>query len=429
MNFTEAWLQAKNHQLEVWTEHLPEPVLVGRLNYETETKAGYFEWSDEARERQLQLSPFTLPLHEAVWSSRNAGDLPTEYRGLPGMLNDALPDGWGLYLLDKALARLAIKPEYISPAVRLAYLGHRAWGSLSFRPAIDDDHGEEMSLEVLGRGVEATIEGHLDEVSDELLRAGSSPQGARPKVMVDLSDDHRRARVTAGVPEQGYSAWLIKFAARNEPADAPILELAYMQCAREAGVDVMESLLLEVNGKPAFATRRFDRAAGARVFCQSLGGLIHFSHRDLGLDYANVAEIMQALSIPEAAYPQAYRRAVFNAAMSVRDDHAKNFAFMLDRHGQWQLSPAFDLTYMEGPGGHHTTTFAGGTSADPMREDLLRLADHYRIDRGEAARIVDDIVAVASEAGAAALKLGANKQTVAPVARRLQAVARSLSSV
>ena len=166
MNFTEAWLQAKNHQLEVWTEHLPEPVLVGRLNYETETKAGYFEWSDEARERQLQLSPFTLPLHEAVWSSRNAGDLPTEYRGLPGMLNDALPDGWGLYLLDKALARLAIKPEYISPAVRLAYLGHRAWGSLSFRPAIDDDHGEEMSLEVLGRGVEATIETKLKSCSE-----------------------------------------------------------------------------------------------------------------------------------------------------------------------------------------------------------------------------------------------------------------------
>lgn len=105
MSFPQARLEARNHQLEVWSEHLAEPMLVGRLNYDLQAKAGYFEWSDEARERQLELSPFMLPLGGTVWSSRISDDLPVEYRGLPGMLNDALPDGWGLYLLDKALAR------------------------------------------------------------------------------------------------------------------------------------------------------------------------------------------------------------------------------------------------------------------------------------------------------------------------------------
>lgn len=426
MIFSQAWLEARNQQLEVWAEHLPQPVLVGRLNYEVASRVGYFEWSDEARELRLALSPFMLPLQGGVWSSRNAEDLPAEYRGLPGMLNDALPDGWGLYLLDKALARLAIKPEHISSAVRLAYLSDRAWGALSFRPAIDDDHDREMSLDVLGRGVEATIEGHLDEVSNELLKAGSSPQGARPKVMVDLSDDHRHARVTKGVPPRGYNSWLIKFASRNEPVDAPIVELAYMQCAREAGLGVMDSMLLDINGKPAFATRRFDRTSHARVFCHSLGGLIHFSHRAPGLDYANLAQAMDSLSVPQASYRQAYRRAVFNAAMSVRDDHSKNFAFMLDRNQQWDLSPAFDLTYMEGTAGYHTLTFAGGESIDPTREDLLRLADYYRVDHGEAGRMIDDTLEVAERAGAVALHLGASKSTVEPIARRLQDIARSL---
>jgi serine/threonine-protein kinase HipA len=244
--------------------------------------------------------------------------------------------------------------------------------------------------------------------------------------MVDLSDDRRRARVTTGIPQHGYSAWLIKFAARNEPVDAPIIELAYMCCAREAGLEVMDSELLDINGKPAFATRRFDRIPGARVFCHSLGGLIHFSHRELGLDYANVAEIMQALSIPDAAYAQAYRRAVFNAATSVRDDHAKNFAFIMGCNQQWELSPAYDLTYMDGPGGHHTTTFAGSTSRDPTREDLLRLADYYRVDRQEAARMIDDILDVATEVCPVAIKLGASADTVGPMTHRLREIARSL---
>lgn len=428
MTFPQTWLEAKIHQLQVWTEHLPEPVLIGHLNYEVAAGVSYFEWSEHARKADLALSPLMMPLDRGIWSNSGSRELPPEYRGLPGMLNDALPDGWGLYLMDKALARLAINPEYISPVVRLAYLGDRAWGALTFRPVVDDDHGGEMSLDVLGRGVEATIEGHIEEVSSEMLKAGSSPQGARPKVMVDLSDDHQRARVTAGVPKSGYSSWLIKFAARDEPADAPIVEQAYMECARTAGLHVMDSMLMEINGKPAFATRRFDRTSSARVFCHTLGGLIHFSHRAIGLDYANVAEVMDALSIPETSYREAYSRAVFNAAMSVRDDHSKNFAFILDQTNQWDLSPAYDLTYMEGPGGHHTLTFAEGTTRDPTRDDLLKLAEHYHMDSGEAAHIIDGMLNVAAQVSTVALGLGANRATVSPITRRLQEIIRPLSA-
>lgn len=130
--------------------------------------------------------------------------------------------------------------------------------------------------------------------------------------------------------------------------------------------------------------------------------------------------------MPDAAYVQAYRRAVFNAAMSVRDDHAKNFAFIIGRKQLWELSPAYDLTYMDGPGGHHTSTFAGSTSRDPTREDLLRLADYYRVDRQPAARMIDDMLEVAAELGPVALKLGAGKDTVGPMVHRLREIARSL---
>jgi serine/threonine-protein kinase HipA len=428
MMLSQAWLEAKNHQIDVWTEHLPTPVLIGRLNYNVESKAGYFEWSVEAQTASLALSPFKLPLSSGVWASTSHRRLPQEYAGLPGMLNDALPDGWGLYLMDKALIRLAIKQEFISPALRLAYLGDRAWGALTFRPVMEDSPEETMTLGRLGMEVEATIEGHIEEVSNELLRAGSSPQGARPKVMVDLSDDGKAAMVTGGVAREGFSSWLIKFAARDEPADAPIIERAYMDIARAAGLHVMDSQLMDINGKPAFATRRFDRTADSRVFCHTLGGLFHYSHRAIGLDYAHLAEAMDDLSVPEASYAQAYRRAVFNAALSVRDDHAKNFAFMLNPLNEWDLAPAYDLTYTEGPGGHHAMTFAAGTSRDPTREDLLRLASHYRVDESEAARIIDEVQGVASDMGPQALGLGASKQTVSAITNRLRTISNALGT-
>jgi len=427
MTLSQDWLNAPIHQLDVWTEHLPQPVNVGRLNYEVASGRAFFEWSADAQRMDLDLSPLMLPVWGGVWSSRDNRALPLEYQGLPGMLNDALPDGWGLYLMDKALARLGIRPELITPATRLAYLGNRAWGSLSFWPVIEDDHGEVMALDTLGKEMGATIEGHLEHVSNELLRAGSSPQGARPKVMVDCDASFQEARVTTGTPASGQRSWLIKFASRDEPEDAPLMEQSYMDSARKAGLWVMDSFLLDLNGKPAFATERFDRSPAGRVFCHTLGGLLHYSHRVIGLDYVNVAEAMDRLRVPEPAYRQAYTRAVFNAAMSVRDDHAKNFAFVLGKANAWNISPAYDLTYMPGPGGYHTMTFAGGNKVDPTQVDLLNLAAHYNVDHSEAKQIIQAMVAVASQVAPMARGLGVSEDTLAPIERRLNEISRSIA--
>lgn len=421
-----AWIESPIHHVEIWCEHLAQPVLAGRLNYEVAARHGFFEWSVEARNQGLNLSPLLLPLGAGVWSSQ-AANIPLDYEGLPGLLNDALPDGWGRYLMDKALAREQIEPRHISPAARLVYLADRAWGALTFRPRFDRDPDASFPLEVLGSEMEASIEGDLDAVSTELLKAGSSPQGARPKVMVDLDEAMTRARVSAGAPPQGYSSWLIKFAGRDEPVDAPILEQAYMECAWEAGIAVMESRLLHINGKAAFATRRYDRADQRRHFCHTLGGMIHRSHRNGGLDYAHVAQVMRSLQVPAEDYLEAYSRAVFNAVMSVRDDHAKNVAFMLDENQRWVLSPAYDLTYMEGPGGYHTMTFAGGTEQDPSRADLLRLAPMHGVAEEVAEAVISRMLPLPSRFEAIAAGYGARKAVIAQIGKRLRTIGRGLT--
>ena len=59
-----------------------------------------FEYSPQAIERGLQLSPFKLPL-----SARTFGDFPEHQLRLPGLIWDALPDGWGMLLMDRLFRR------------------------------------------------------------------------------------------------------------------------------------------------------------------------------------------------------------------------------------------------------------------------------------------------------------------------------------
>lgn len=205
------------------------------------------------------------------------------------------------------------------------------------------------------------------------------------------------------------------------------MEQVYMELARDAGLRVMDSRLLDLNGRPAFATERFDRGATGRLFTHTLGGLLNFSHRDIGLDYANLAQVMQALRVPAESFTQAYSRAAFNAAMSVRDDHAKNFAFVKGRADKWDISPAYDLTYMTGPGGFHTMTFAEGRGRDPTKADLLRLAPYYGVSEPKARLIIESMVDVAQRVRSAAQALGVRKSTWAPAVDRLAVIGRSLA--
>lgn len=407
-------------KLEVLLDQGDAPIPLGKLHHTPATGVTIFEWSLEAHRGQLDLSPLRLPLSARLWKSPS--DLPVEYQGLPGLFNDALPDGWGLYLMDQALSRLKITHS-ITPLTRLAFLANRAWGALSFQPVIGMHTEEWSDIRAMAEEIEASLEGRLEDVSAALLRAGSSPHGARPKIMVDLDAARSCARVSAGATAPDATSWLIKFAGRDEPEDAPLLEEAYMRVARRAGVICMPSDVMKIGSRLGFAVQRFDRMGGRRQFVHSLGGLLHFSHRAIGLDYVHVAEVMKRLDMEPASHEQAFRRAVFNAVMSVRDDHAKNFAFLRDETGRWTPSPAFDLVYANGPGGYHTFTFAGNTDRDPPASALLAVAAAHAVPTTRARQILDQVREASTHLKGEAQGLGVQSATLRPVLRRLDTVA------
>ncbi|KVC80718.1 toxin HipA [Burkholderia ubonensis] len=352
-----------------------------------------FEYSDEARDRGLELSSYTLPLN----GPKLRRNFPPHQLALPGPVYDSLPDGWGMLLMDRLFKRRGLNPARIGPLERLAYIGNNAMGALSFEPVAPEGQApeEDIPLDRLAAEVREVLQGEGGEFLQTLLRVGGSPQGARPKVLV-YRDPRTGAFTTAAMP--GFEAWLIKFPAKEEHAEVCAIEMVYAECLRMCGIQTPDTLHFSLpNGLAAFATRRFDRHDGLRVPMQSLAAFTGADYKTAGtLDYVNFLRATQICTNDLREKALAYERAVFNVTFNNRDDHPKNFAYVMSPSGEWKLAPAYDVTFCEGPGGYHQMDVMGEALAID-RKAMLSLADEAEISADVAGGIVDRFCDVASQ--------------------------------
>lgn len=381
-------------RLEVRLRRSPgDEVVVGVLG-EHEHRV-HFEYDAAFLDRGIELSPFKLParagLHEHV-------DL--RFGPLPGLFDDSLPDGWGLLLMDRHFRRAGIDPSSLSALDRLAYLGSATMGALTYHPPSREgtDRPEHLlDLHALGRNAAEVLAGEAADVLPALLRAGGAPGGARPKVLVGLGELHGN-RVLSGEEDlpEGFEHWIVKFAAPSDDPDVGAIEYAYSGMARAAGIDMPPTRLMATGaGQSArrfFAVRRFDRRHGnRRLHMHTFANLIHADFRLPSTDYADLFKVTRALTRNHADLLRLFRRMLFNVAAHNRDDHAKNFAFLLDdATGEWSLSPAYDLVPAAGPGGEHTMTVLG-EGRQPTRELCLRLGAQFGIDGRAAKETLDEV--------------------------------------
>ncbi|OJA55144.1 type II toxin-antitoxin system HipA family toxin [Burkholderia ubonensis] len=352
-----------------------------------------FEYSDEARDRGLELSSYTLPLN----GPKLRRNFPPHQLALPGPVYDSLPDGWGMLLMDRLFKRRGLNPARIGPLERLAYIGNNAMGALSFEPVAPEGQApeEDIPLDRLATEVREVLQGEGGEFLQTLLRVGGSPQGAKPKVLV-YRDPRTGAFTTAAMP--GFEAWLIKFPAKEEHAEVCAIEMVYAECLRMCGIQTPDTLHFSLpNGLAAFATRRFDRHDGLRVPMQSLAAFTGADYKTAGtLDYVNFLRATQICTNDLREKALAYERAVFNVTFNNRDDHPKNFAYVMSPSGEWKLAPAYDVTFCEGPGGYHQMDVMGEALAID-RKAMLSLADEAEISADVAGGIIDRFCDVASQ--------------------------------
>lgn len=332
----------------------------------------FFEYDTDFIKTALELSPFKLPLKAGVLASTDR-----TFEGLFGIFNDSLPDGWGRMLLDRKLMSLGVNPGSISSLDRLCFVGEHGMGALSYKPEnpISTEH-VSANLDEIDHEIRVTLEDN-DLYIDDLLILGGSSAGVRPKVLLQIDNIY----------------WLIKFRSSLDPKDISAIEYAYHLMATEAGLNVPKAKIFPSRKSFGFfGVERFDRQHNKRIHLHSISGLLHADHREPALDYETIMRATLYLTRDIRQSEVQFRNAVFNVFSHNRDDHAKNFSFLMDVNGTWRVSPAYDLTFSSGPAGEHSTMVMG-EGKNPKKDHLLKLATIGNIKKNNALEIIEQVTA------------------------------------
>ncbi len=343
--------------------------LMGRLLFKK--KRIFFEYDPIFIKTGLELSPFKLPLKTGVIESTDR-----IFDGLFGIFNDSLPDGWGRLLLDRKLMNAGFNPGTLSPLDRLCFVGNHGMGALSYEPENPSTTSSMLNdLDKIDSEIQATLDEN-DAYVDDLLILGGSSAGARPKVLLHIDGED----------------WLIKFRSGLDPKDISAIEYAYHLMAKEAGLILPTAKLFpSKKGLGFFGVKRFDRKRGERIHMHTIAGLLHADHREPSLDYESIMKATLYLTKDIRQCEILFRNTVFNVLSHNRDDHSKNFSFLMDTQGNWTVSPAYDLTFSSGPAGEHSTMVMG-EGKNPTKAHLLKLASVCDIKRDQALEIIHQVL-------------------------------------
>ena len=353
----------------------------------------FFEYSPDFLKSGIELSPFKLPLKAGVFEEKSR-----VFDGLFGLFNDSLPDGWGSLLLDRKLRKLGKSYAEITPLDRLSLIGANPMGALEYEPAAgDSDLYGDIELDSLSGEVDRILDGEESLVLDELLKLNGSSGGARPKIVARVSSDRKQIIHGGKSVPDGFTPWIIKFSEKHDPQNSGELEYRYSLAAKAAGITMPETHLFPLkDGRGCFGVQRFDRTPEGKVHIHTACGLLHASHRFASLDYENLLKLTWILTRNHADVVEMVRRMIFNIKSGNKDDHSKNFSFLLNSRYQWQLAPAYDLTPSAGINGEQTC-MVNGKGCDITDADLIKTAATANVSEVEAKALIDQITTALRE--------------------------------
>ena len=380
----------------------------------------YFQYADEYLNTYNNLSPFKLAFNSEL---QLASKQP--HSGLHGAFSDSLPDGWGLLLMDRVMRQHGVLPNQLTAMDRLAYVGHRGVGGLSYSPESSyfDTNLGNSDLAQLGQQAQLIFEGQSDQVLSQLAEAGSSG-GARPKALIYL-DPNDQSRVKTE-EKKGLVPWLVKFTSASLALghEESLCEAAYLTMAKTADIDVPEFQLQSApKDSQAIAwlmLKRFDCSErGGRYHMQSACGLLDADFRSPSLDYEDLIKVSQVIGQSPAMGQTMFRRAVFNLFAANQDDHSKNWAFLMDDQGQWQPSPFYDITFSPTPYSEHSTAFCGYGKQPPLKA-MQKLATQANFASWRQAQIViEEVIDAIQGFDSVAKELGVKNSTRKLIAQYL----------
>jgi serine/threonine-protein kinase HipA len=276
--------------------------MIGAVSLEDGAQVAAFQYAPEFANSGIEVSPLMMPLSTRVHSFPALPRI--SFHGLPGLLADSLPDRFGSTLIDAWLATQGRTPASFNVIERLCYVGARGMGALEFAPALGSRRERSTTLQVdalvqLASRVLANrallnvsfATRHRHDGLEDILRVGTSAGGARAKAIIAWNPDTNEVRSGQVKAPEGFGYWLLKFDGVSgnqdkeleDPKGYTVIEYAYSLMARDAGLKMTDSRLLEEGGRRHFMTRRFDRTDdGGKLHMQSLAALAHLDFNAAG---------------------------------------------------------------------------------------------------------------------------------------------------
>lgn len=404
---------------EAWVKLWGKTIGAVLLNEGEEVSA--FEYDPEFVSSGIEVSPLVMPLSRRVYAFPELAR--KTFHGLPGFLADSLPDRFGNALINTWLATQGRSPESFNAVERLCYIGNRGMGALEFAPSrgprarsssdIQIDQLVELASEILSQRQNLVVSFEAEERKQalaDILRVGTSAGGARAKALIAWNPDTNEVRSGQIDAGQGFEYWLLKFDGvrgnkdkeLEDPSGYGAIEYACSLMARDCGIEMEDCRLFEEGGRKHFMTRRFDRTReGKKVHMQSLCALAHYDFNLAGAySYEQAMLTIRQLGLTMSAIEQQFRRMVFNIVIRNQDDHVKNIAFLMDKAGNWSLSPAFDMTYSYNPDGLWTSSHQmsmNGKRHGFVLEDFKACAEAALMKRGRVEKILSEVLEVAAK--------------------------------
>lgn len=393
---------------------------IGRLSWDSRKGVSYFEFHPDMIGNELD--PFPLVASTKSPASRRPymGDRETRlYRKLPPFLADSLPDAWGNQVFECWRMQNGIPGQEITPLDILSFIGKRGMGALEFIPESSGiKKSERLNLKELTDLAHKifTERESVKIMPDEsltmqsLIAVGTSAGGRQPKAIIAVNPETGEIRSGQIAGHKGFEYCILKFG--DPERSSAELEMAYYRMAKAAGIDMMPCQLIDVDGKKHFMTRRFDRVNEKKLHMQTLAAL--YPDAD---SYEKLLMVCRKMRLPESAQEEVFRRMVFNILANNTDDHNKNFSFIMDENGRWQLSPAYDMTYIFNVGGFlpetmHCLMMRGKLTCQTI-DDALELARDNGISK--ALTIIREVVSAIRQFRTFAQECGVGQRWIGAV--------------
>lgn len=389
--------------VKIWGE------TIGAVSWNDERGYASFEYDPEFVRLGWGLSPIMMPLDSdgRIFSFPELKLNPLSeidtFKGLPGLLADVLPDRYGNQLINSWLAQNGRAPYSMNPVEQLCFIGTRGMGALEFEPSYDKPTKRTFEVEINAlveisskmldkrEKFETNIEEDEHKAMMDILKIGTSAGGARPKAIIAYNEKTGVVKSGQTIAPKGFEHWIIKLdgvsdSQFGESKGYGRVEMAYYKLAIDCGINIMQSRLLEENGRSHFITKRFDREDGnVKFHVQTFCAMRHFDFNNISsYSYEQLFQTMRMLHLPYPQAEQMYRRMVFNVLAKNCDDHTKNFAFRLKQEGEWELAPAYDLCHAYRPNSNWVSQHClsiSGKRKGITRDDLLTFAKSMNIKK------------------------------------------------